>query len=153
MAGTKIKLGFCPIGKFVFSHEDALHYKALLEEKLKAWHIDYVSIDGVLPDGIVRDQSHVDPVVDHFKRAGIDALFMPHCNFGTEGAVGMIGAKLGVPVLLWGPRDDVNDPADPRGLESGRRCAPVHLNPLHVVQGYLRKVYQPLAGLIEQNAV
>lgn len=31
---------------------------------------------------------------------------MPHCNFGTEGAVGMIGAKLKVPVLLWGPRDD-----------------------------------------------
>ncbi len=106
MAGTKVKLGFCPIGKFVFSHEDALHYKALIEAKLREWQVDYVSIDGVLPDGIVRDQSHVQPVVDHFKREGIDALFMPHCNFGTEGAAGMIGAKLGVPVLLWGPRDE-----------------------------------------------
>jgi L-fucose isomerase-like protein len=106
MAGTKVKLGFCPIGKFVFSHEDALHYKALIEAKLREWQVDYVSIDGVLPDGIVRDQSHVQPVVDHFKREGIDALFIPHCNFGTEGAAGMIGAKLGVPVLLWGPRDE-----------------------------------------------
>ena len=106
MAGTKVKLGFCPIGKFVFSHEDALHYKALIEAKLREWQVDYVSIDGVLPDGIVRDQSHVQPVVDHFKREGIDALFLPHCNFGTEGAAGMIGAKLGVPVLLWGPRDE-----------------------------------------------
>ena len=106
MAGTKVKLGFCPIGKFVFSHEDALRYKALIEAKLRAWNVDYVSIDGVLPDGIVRDQSHVPAVVDHFKREGIDALFMPHCNFGTEGAAGMIGAKLGVPVLLWGPRDE-----------------------------------------------
>jgi L-fucose isomerase-like protein len=106
MAGKSVKLGLCPIGKFVFSHEDALRYKALIEQKLTAWGVDYVNIDGVLPDGIVRDQAHVGPVVEHFKRAGIDALFMPHCNFGTEGAVGMIGAKLGVPVLLWGPRDE-----------------------------------------------
>lgn len=106
MAGTQVKLGYCPIGKFVFSHEDALHYKALIEAKLKQWNVNYISIDGVLPDGIVRDQSHVEPVVDHLKRAGVDAVFMPHCNFGTEGAVGMIGAKLGVPVLLWGPRDE-----------------------------------------------
>ena len=106
MAGQQVKLGFCPIGKFVFSHADALRYKAILVEKLKEWKVDYVSIDDVLPDGIVRDQSHVEPVVDHFRRSRINALFMPHCNFGTEGAVGMIGAKLGVPVLLWGPRDE-----------------------------------------------
>jgi L-fucose isomerase-like protein len=31
---------------------------------------------------------------------------MPHCNFGTEGAVGMIAKKLNVPTLLWGPRDE-----------------------------------------------
>jgi L-fucose isomerase-like protein len=105
-----VKLGFCPIGKFVFSHEDALRYKALIEERLRAWGVDFVSIDGVLPDGLVRDQAHVDPVVDHFRRAGVDALFMPHCNFGTEGAVGMIGAKLGLPVLLWGPRDEAPQP-------------------------------------------
>ena len=110
MAGRSVKLGFCPIGKFVFSHEDALRYKVLIEQKLKLWGIEYVSIEGVLPDGIVRDQSHVDLVVNHFKRAGVDAVFMPHCNFGTEGAVGMIGAKLGVPVLLWGPRDEAPQP-------------------------------------------
>jgi L-fucose isomerase-like protein len=114
MAGRQVKLGFCPIGKFVFSHEDALRFKALIEAKLQQWNIDYVSIDGVLPDGMVRDQTHVDPVVAHFKRAGVDAVFMPHCNFGTEGAVGMIGAKLGVPVLLWGPRDEAP-------LPNGRR--------------------------------
>ena len=101
-----IKLGFCPIGKFVFSHEDALRYKVMVEEKLKAWRIPYVSIDGVIKDGLVRDQSHVDAVVSHFKAEGVDGVFMPHCNFGTEGAVGMIGKKLAVPVLLWGPRDE-----------------------------------------------
>jgi len=100
------RLGFCPIGKFVFSHEDALRQKNALQARLRDWQVDFVDLEGVLPDGMVRDQAHVDPVVTHFRAREIDALFMPHCNFGTEGAVGMIGRKLGVPLLVWGPRDE-----------------------------------------------
>ena len=103
---TSVKLGFCPIGKFVFSHEDALRYKKLIRTKLENWHIDYESIDDVIKDGIVRSQHDVDKVVKHFSRKEIDGLFIPHCNFGTEGAAGMIAKKLHVPVLLWGPRDE-----------------------------------------------
>jgi L-fucose isomerase-like protein len=72
--------------------------------------VRYVDLDKVLPDGLVRDQAHVEPVAEHFRRAGVDCLFLPHCNFGTEGAVGMIGRRLGLPVLLWGPRDDAPEP-------------------------------------------
>ncbi|MDD3926243.1 MAG: fucose isomerase [bacterium] len=99
-------LGLCPIGKFVFSHIDALRYKQIIERKLKEWDIDYVGIDDVLPDGIVRSQDHVEPVVKHLKAKNVDALFIPHCNFGTEGAAGVIARDMGVPVLLWGPRDE-----------------------------------------------
>jgi len=102
----KPRLAFCPIGKFVFSHEDALRHKELLQQKLTALDVDFVSLDGVIPDGMVRDQEHVEPVVDHFRKQDVDAVFVPHCNFGTEGAVGMIGKKLDVPLLLWGPRDE-----------------------------------------------
>ena len=101
-----MKLGLCPIGKFVFSHEDALRLKRELQKQLRAWKVEYVDLEGVLPDGLVRDQKHVEPVVAHFQKQNIAALFMPHCNFGTEGAVGMIGKKLGVPTLVWGPRDE-----------------------------------------------
>ena len=103
-------MGFCPIGKFVFSHEDALREKEALRRKLAEWQAPLVDLEGVLKDGIVRDQSHVGPVVEHFKAKGIDCLFVPHCNFGTEGAVGMIAHKLGVPTLLWGPRDEAPAP-------------------------------------------
>ena len=99
-------LGLCPIGKFVFSHEDAMKYKKILQGKLTDWDVDFVDLESVLPDGIVRDQKHVEPVIEHFKKAGIDCLFLPHCNFGTEGAAGMIARKLNVPTLLWGPRDE-----------------------------------------------
>jgi len=99
-------LGLVPIGKFVFSHEDALRCKAELETLLDRLGVPYVNIDDVIPDGMVRDQAHVDPVVAAMRSRGVDAIFMPHCNFGTEGACGMIGHKLDVPVLLWGPRDE-----------------------------------------------
>lgn len=102
----KLLLGFCPIGKFVFSHEDALRYKSILEDKFKQWEVNFVGIDGVIPDGLVRSQDDVDPVVRHFRAHGIDALFIPHCNFGTEGAAALIARDLGVPTLLWGPRDE-----------------------------------------------
>ena len=105
MNNGTVKLGLCPIGKFVFSHEDAMRYKGIIERKLREWEIEYVTIDAAVEDGMVRDIAHVQPVVKHLKAKGVDGVFMPHCNFGTEAAVGLIGRDLGVPVLLWGPRD------------------------------------------------
>ena len=106
MEARKPLLGLCPMGKFVFSNEDAVRQKVLLQAKLKEWEVPFVDLEGVLADGLVKDQKHVGPVVEHFRRSNIDCLFLPHCNFGTEGAAGMIGKKLAVPTLLWGPRDE-----------------------------------------------
>ncbi len=100
-----VKLGVCPIGKFVFSHDDAKAQKKLLYNKLDELKVDYINIDDIIEDGLVRDHSHVEAVVKYFKEQDIDALFVPHCNFGTESAVGLIAKQLGVPTLLWGPRD------------------------------------------------
>jgi hypothetical protein len=110
MKNNRPLLGLCPIGKFVFSNEDAIRQKRAIQGKLQAWGAPYVDLEGVLEDGLVKDQGHVDRAVEHFRRAGVDGLFMPHCNFGTEGAVGMIAKKLDVPVLLWGPRDEAPEP-------------------------------------------
>ena len=99
-------LGLCPIGKFVFSNEDAVRQKGIIQTLLKKWNVRYVDLDGVLEDGLVKDQNCVDRVVEYFRQAGVECLFMPHCNFGTESAVGMIAKKLEVPTLLWGPRDE-----------------------------------------------
>ena len=106
MKSHKPMLAFCPIGKFVFSHEDALRQKFSIREKLEQWQVDFVDLEAVLPDGMVRDKAHVDPVVEFFASKNVDALFIPHCNFGTEDAAALIAKKLGVPVLLWAPRDE-----------------------------------------------
>ena len=118
MKETRPLLGLCPIGKFVFSNEDAVRYKKLLQGKLKEWDVRYVDLEGVLEDGLVKDQKHVDRSVEHFRKAGVDCLFVPHCNFGTEGAVGMIAKKLEVPTLLWGPRDEAPLPDGTRLRDS-----------------------------------
>lgn len=106
MSSKHPKLAFCPIGKFVFSHEDALRQKAEIRAVLDRLGADSVDLDNVLPDGMVRANAHVSPAVDHFRAAGADALFVPHCNFGTEDAAALIARNLGLPTLLWGPRDD-----------------------------------------------
>ena len=95
MKNQKPLLGLCPIGKFVFSNEDAVRYKELIRSKLDEWGVHFTDIDGVVEDGLVKDQKQVDAVAKHFKAAEIDCLFLPHCNFGTEGAAGMIAKKLG----------------------------------------------------------
>ena len=111
-------IGFCPIGKFVFSHEDAMRLKGLVRAKLDEWKVRCVDLEGVLPDGMVRDQKHVEPVVRFFQQQGIDALFIPHCNFGTEGAAAMIAKQCGVPTLLWAPRDEAPLPDGTRLRDS-----------------------------------
>ncbi len=113
-----VKLGLCPIGKFVFSHEDALRHKRDLQAKLRQDGVHFVDLEKVLADGMVRDQSHVQPAVRHFQAEGIDALFIPHCNFGTEGAAGKIAKECNVPTLLWGPRDDAPQPDGSRLRDS-----------------------------------
>ena len=105
MNPKKPLIALCPIGKFVFSNEDAIRQKELIQQKLRACGVEFVDLDGVLDDGLVKDQKHVEAAVDFFKSKNVDALFMPHCNFGTEGAVGMIAKHLNLPTLIWGPRD------------------------------------------------
>lgn len=101
-----VKMGFCPIGKFVFSHEDAKLYKAELEVKMRSMGVNFIGIDSVIKDGIIRGYQDIELAVQYLKEQKVDCLFIPHCNFGTESAAGMIAKKMGVPVLLWGPRDN-----------------------------------------------
>ena len=105
-----MKLGLCPIGKFVFSHEDALVQKREIEERLRRWGIPFAGIDAAVPDGVIRGTADVEPAIAQLRGQGVDAVFLPHCNFGTEGAAGVIGRDVGVPLLLWGPRDEAPEP-------------------------------------------
>jgi len=90
----------------IFSTEEAARQKKQIEAKLKSWRVDFVTIDEVNAEGLVFDRAHVAPALDVFRREGVDALFIPHVNFGTEDAIARLARDLGKPTLLWGPRDE-----------------------------------------------
>ena len=94
-------LGLAPIGKFVFSHEDAMRQKAAVESLLRRMGVRYVGIDDAVPDGMVRDQKHVDPVVRHLRSRDVDAVLtipkgtlFPMCGMNLAFDRQMIGPAM-----------------------------------------------------------
>lgn len=102
----KIKLGVAPTRRFIFSKEDALKFKELTAKKLQELGVDFVDIEDINEEGLLHSESDVDKIVEKFKAEKVNALFFPHCNFGTEDLVGKVAAELKLPILLWGPRDE-----------------------------------------------
>ncbi len=102
----KVKIGFAPTRRRIFSVEDALKYKKLIADKLKSLDITFVDIEDINEEGLLRGADDVQPIIDKFTREKVDALFIPHCNFGSEHSCGKLARALQVPVLLWGPRDE-----------------------------------------------
>lgn len=101
-----IKIGLVPISKFVFSQEDAARYKARIEELLRSLGLNYVNIDGLTSDGMLFKHEDLPGVIRYLREQQVDALFCPHCNFGTEDVAALLGREMGLPYLLWGPRDE-----------------------------------------------
>lgn len=71
--------------------------------------MSFVDIDGINPEGLLYDDKDVAPILEKFRKEKVDGLFVPHCNFGTEYVAARLARELGVPVLLWGPRDERPD--------------------------------------------
>ena len=102
----KIKLGIAPTRRNMFIREEAIKYKSLILDKMREWNLDFVDLEWLNEEGLLYDVSFVDEVEKRFQEEKVDALFIPHCNFGSEEAVCKLAKRLGKPVLLWGPRDD-----------------------------------------------
>ncbi len=106
MKNYNIKLGLASTRRNIFSREDAIKFRGLTEKKLDEMGINYVGINDINEEGLLFAEEHVNLVVEKFKKENVDALFFPHCNFGTEDLVCKVAKKLNLPILLWGPRDE-----------------------------------------------
>ena len=105
--GDRIKLGYAPTRRFVFSKEDAHKYKNLILEKISEFDIEIIDLEGINKEGLLFDSDEdVKKIIKRFQDAEVDAVFFPHCNFGTEHTVAQVAKALQKPVLLWGPRDE-----------------------------------------------
>jgi len=106
----QVKLGFVPTRRAVFSAEDAVRYRKIIEAKLDQWQVDYVGLEWLNEEALLYSPHDFSAVADRFRTEGVQALFCPHCNFGTEEAIGKLAQALDIPVLLWGPRDEAPQP-------------------------------------------
>ncbi len=106
MEKKKVKLGLAPTRRNVFSVEDSLKYKGLIEKKLQSWGVDFVNLDSLNKEGLLFNRLEAEKAAKIFRDANVDAVFAPHVNFGTEDAVAKCAKAVGKPLLLWGPRDE-----------------------------------------------
>ncbi len=104
---NRFKIGFAPTRRFVFSKEDAFKFKNLTRDKIKDYGIEIVDLEGINEEGLLYDNDgDADKIIKRFKAEDVDAVFFPHCNFGTEDTVSRVAKAVDKPVLLWGPRDE-----------------------------------------------
>ncbi|BEU88868.1 L-fucose/L-arabinose isomerase family protein [Selenomonas sp. TAMA-11512] len=109
MGKVRIKLGYAPTRRSIFSAPDAVKYRGLTRDRLEELGVDFVDIDDINEEGLLYDENDRLKIVEKFKREKIDGLFLPHCNFGTEYECARLAKDMGVPVLLWGPLDECPD--------------------------------------------
>ncbi len=106
---AEIRLGYAPTRRSIFSAPDAVKYRGLTADRLKELGISFIDIDDINAEGLLYDDRDVKAVAAKFQKEGIDGLFLPHCNFGTEYVCARLAKQLQVPVLLWGPLDERPD--------------------------------------------
>lgn len=104
---NEIRLGFAPTRRnSSFGAEEAGRFKELTKSKLNGMGINYTDIDWLNEEGLLYHADDIEAVARHFEMERMDALFVPHCNFGAEDCVAKLAKKLNKPLLLWGPRDE-----------------------------------------------
>ena len=108
-----VKIGIVPIKRGFTDMVSALEQKDLFLKKARQIAPEAVALcdlEGVLPEGILYDASQLDKTAAFLREENVDALFLPHCDFGCEEVVGRIGAMMKLPVLVWGNRDPLPVP-------------------------------------------
>lgn len=105
-----VKIGFAPTRRSIFSAPDAIKFANLTRDRLRELGVEFVDITDINEEGLLYQECDRIRIREKFRAAGIDGLFFPHGNFGTEYECARLAKEMGVPVLLWGPRDERPEP-------------------------------------------
>ena len=70
---TRIKIGYAPTRRSIFSAPDAVKYRGLTAQRLKELNIDFVDITDINEEGLLYDDGDRIKIAEKFKRE-MDAL-------------------------------------------------------------------------------
>ena len=108
----KLVLGYAPTRRFDFpdpknAYENSLKIRRRVDEILeKIGDVELVDISFLNEEALLYQACDVERAAQYFREKKIDALFVPHANFGNEEAVVKLCREFSVPILVWGPRDE-----------------------------------------------
>ena len=121
MYKQKLILGVAPVKRSFLSMEEAKRQKdkfmAVIRD-IKPDAVEIVDVDDQCENGIMWDTAKVPCVVEKFRSAGVDALFIPFCDFGEEQVAAQIAAAFKLPTLVWGARDERPNSDESRGRDT-----------------------------------
>ena len=121
MKKQNIVIGVAPTKRSFLSMEEAKRQKEKFMAVIRGIHPDVVTlvdIDDICENGILFETEKITQVVEKFRRAKIDALFTPHCDFGEEQCAAGVAAAMKVPTLVWGARDERPNTDESRGRDT-----------------------------------
>ena len=64
----KIKLGYAPTRRSIFSAPDAVKYRGLTAKRLEELGIDFVDITDINEEGLLYDDEGLNKIIEKFKR-------------------------------------------------------------------------------------
>jgi len=102
-------IGVVPIKRGFLPMEEAKRQKDRFMKVIcdvKPDVVSLVDVDDLCENGIAFETDKVPAIVSKMKTAGIDALFIPFCDFGEESVAAAVACGCEVPVLVWGNRDE-----------------------------------------------
>lgn len=145
MYKAEIILGVMPTRRGMLDLEAAAAEKKKFMAVIRSIHPDkvrLVDIDDICTRGIIESESFAPAVADKFRREKVDAIFVPFCDFGEEGAVADVVSKFRVPVLIWGARDAGPNTPESRGRDTqcGMFAATKVLRRYGVIYSYIFNV-------------
>ncbi len=110
MIKRRLVLGLAPTRRDYFINDIVKRNRDDICRKTEAFSkeldFDLVGISGVNDEDMMSTLAHAKKIAELFKAKGVNALFIPHCNFGQEETVLYLAKALNVPVLIWGQRDE-----------------------------------------------
>ena len=129
MLDYQVKIGLVPLRRDCTPRPGAFNWEiaeergrrivAYIESHYATENVTFTDLKGVIPVETFYAEADVAKVVAHMRSQKVDAMLFINANFGCEEAAAELAQEMGVPVLLWAPKDeDFFDPELVRHTDS-----------------------------------